>query len=332
MWKLLAVAVLVLLVGQCRSCSDKKKTVQNEKMQAAEAILMAKERQSFKQELATFLAEFDPSLSAKRDETLRAIRDNQEIRDKLRANIEKFPTPEAKAIFQDRAERYERMIEQLNQLLTAIDKNAEIAMAQVEVSRNEGAGIQEADSQGLLDSAAMILRHSSALQEDLEAFTNDDGTPSAPDEQRSNEEQEAADPKIQELAAKASELEKMADQAAAALELINKNDPAQPEQENAPKSQKPTAPTRNPGPILDQEAIQKEIRRLDASIATKEANLNRAWARINKITRNGTIPIVKGSRQHVEYLSIHRVLTDSETQLPPLKNRREALKAKITNR
>ncbi|NQX02907.1 hypothetical protein HQ447_19795 [bacterium] len=83
---------------------------------------------------------------------------------------------------------------------------------------------------------------------------------------------------------------------------------------------------------MDRETTHKEIRRLDAAVANNEANLNQAWARIKQITRNGTVPILKGSRQHVDYLVAHRVLEDCKAQLPDLQSRRDLLREQLENR
>jgi hypothetical protein len=345
-WTVVAVIGIALLVGQCRSCSNKKKTVQKEKVQAAQMVIETKQQQSFNEELVAFLAEYDPPLSAKRAETIQAIGDNQEIRYKLRTKIDKYPSEEAKAIFRTKAERYEKMIQQLNQLLAAIDKNATIAMAQREASVDEGGGMQSADSQTLIDSAAIILKQAASLQNDLESFSNDKplldkntkpvGT--LKDEVLNKSDSDAnpssllgapEDPKMKALSDKADELEKMADKAAKALETIRKNEAAPAQTPKPPADQKTAPAVPKPKPAMDREAVQKEIRRLDASIANNEANLNQAWARINQITRNGTVPIEKGSRQHVEYLNAHRVLQDCEAQLPELKSRRDFLKGKL---
>jgi hypothetical protein len=50
---------------------------------------------------------------------------------------------------------------------------------------------------------------------------------------------------------------------------------------------------------------------------------------VKKSKQQINVPIVKGSRQHVEYLNAHRILEDCEAQLPELKNRRELLKGQI---
>ena len=356
-WTVIAVIGMALLVGQCRSCSNKKKTVQKEKVRAAQMVLETKHQQSFNEELVAFLAEYDPPLSAKRAETIQAIGDNQEIRYKLRKKIDKYPSEEAKAIFRNKAERYEKMIQQLNQLLAAIDKNATIAMAQREASVDEGGGMQSADSQTLIDSAAIILKQAAALQNDLESVTNDKPTlpaATAPLLEKSTKPEGTItdevlkkndsagnpasflpiteDPKMKALSDKADELERMADKAAKALETIRKKEAASAQDPKPPANRKPAPASPKPKPAVDREAIQKEIRRLDASIANNEANLNQAWARIKQITRNGTIPIEKGSRQHVEYIQAHRVLEECEAQLPDLKNRREMLKGQIGQR
>lgn len=323
-WTVVIVVGICLLVGRCRSCSNEKKSVRDEKVQVSKAVTQTKKRQPFKEKLATFLAEYEPSLSARRDETILAIRSNEETRNKLRANIDEFPGEEAKAFFRGKVERYDKTIRQLNQLLAAIDSKAEIAMAQREASLTEGGGMQEADSQALLDSAAIILSQAAALQNDLEVLSNDDAAPSVPSEQLPDKKEKPADPRIKEL-------EKMADNVAAALELMNKREAEEAKHGNAPASQKPTQPSPKAEIAPDRETIQKEIRRLDASIAIDEANLNRAWARIHQITRNGTVPIVKGSKEHVAYVSAHRILVDCEARLPGLKNRRDDLKAMLGN-
>ncbi len=351
---MVAVIGFSILVGQCRSCSNKKKTVQKEKIRAAQVVIETKQQQSCDQELVAFLAEYDPPLSAKRAETIQAIGDNQEIRNKLRSKIDKYPSEEAKAIFRNKAERYEKMIQQLNQLLAAIDKNATIAMAQREASVDEGGGMQSADSQTLIDSAAIIMKQAALLQNDLKSFANDkpvlsvastllldkDSKPAGTITDlvlsKTNSERNPSsllavpeDPKMKVLSDKADELEKMAAKAANALETMRKNETAAAQDPKPPANRKLAQTGQNPKRAVDQEAIQKEIRRLDAAIANDEANLNQAWARIKRITRNGTAPILKGSRQYVEYQQAHRVLEDCEAQLPELKNRREMLKGHL---
>ncbi len=91
----------------------------------------------------------------------------------------------------------------------------------------------------------------------------------------------------------------------------------------------PTPSTKPATPALDREATTKEIRRLDASIATTESNLDRAWARVKVISHNHTVPVVRGTPQHQEVMALQRVIEDCEAQLPGMKNRRDELNAKL---
>lgn len=352
-WIVVAVLGMTFLVGQCRSCSNKKKTDQQENIRAEQAAIETKQ---FNQELVEFLAEYDPPLSTKRGETIRAIKDNQEICDKLRAKIDKYPGEEAKAIFRTKAERYEKMIQQLNQLLAAIDKNASIAMAQREASADEGGGMQSADSQLLINSASAILKQAASLQDDVESFSNDKPAPTdntSPQLEKSTSTTGsitednlnktdplgtspplltvAEDPKMKSLSDKADEVKRITDKAAAALETMRKNEAVTAQNPKSSSEQKADSPSSNPKPAMDREAIQKEIRRLNAAISNNEASLNQARARMNQITRNGTVPIVKGSRQHVEYLIARRSLEESESQLPELRYQRDLLNEQLGN-
>lgn len=303
-----------------------------------------------------FLSDYDPVLKARRDEVIRVIREINGKRDELEKAKNNYKSKEAI----DRIDMTIRQIKteliKMDTDLKAMDAKIELAMAAKDIQKADRGGLKSEEADELLRSASLILRQANELQQLVE---NDGESPLSPPKDEPPRKPKSVedgivdlqnnktdtssdsvgnpssliaaptDPKIKALSDEVDEMEKIADKAAKALETIRKNEAAQAQVPKSSTSQKASPAIPKPKPAVDREAIQKEIRRLDASIANNEENLNQAWARIENITHNGTAPIVKDSRQHVEYQQAHRVLQDCEAQLPDLKNRREVLNAQI---
>ena len=346
----LPVVGLALLVGQCRSCSKKKDSVRQQKADAAQVVEQTKRMDALTVEIQSFLKDYAPSLAVKREETVRAIEDARVTRGKLSAKIDKYPTEEAKAIFREKVGRYDRMIRSLNKLLTTIDHEATTALANREAREIEGGGIEGMDSEALIDSAESILKQAALLKSDSDATPGDGSRTKAKPESPTSVNDDAAEsppatpaPKEDSLFEKTlKQAEKLAEQVRRATETNGdpsgdetaKADPlpVPPPKPKQPSPPKPKAPVKPSTPPIDRAAIEKEIRSLNAAIATHEDNLNRAWARVREITKNHTVPVVRGSRQHQEIQAIQRAIETSEEQLPGLKNRRDELKAKLEGR
>jgi uncharacterized coiled-coil DUF342 family protein len=75
----------------------------------------------------------------------------------------------------------------------------------------------------------------------------------------------------------------------------------------------------------DRARIELQIRNLEAAIRNDEANLERAWQTIHRITHHGTRPILKGSKNHADYLAAREIRITCEARLPALKALREQL-------
>ena len=350
-----AVIGLSLTVVMCRSCGGKKKAaVQEQKAKAEQVVQQAKRTDALKIELQSFLKDYAPSLAVKREETIRAIEDARETRGKFSAKIDKYPTEDTKAIFRNKVARYDQMIRKLSQLLATIDQDAMIALAEREARSIEGGGIEGMDSEALINSAESILKQAALLKSDSESVSGPGGAPkpgagASPSDPSSTTEGSGSlqiPPPADQPPAPESKFDKLLRQAddlakrvKTATDSIRTPEP-EPADEPAPAS-KPapkitplsppkTKPTPKPAPPpIDRAAIEGEIRRLDASIATHEANLNRAWARVNEISKNHTVPVVRGSRQHQEIQAIERAIQLSESQLPGLKDRRELLRGQL---
>lgn len=240
-----------------------------------------------------FIREHDPVLKSKRDDIVTMIAEIKEKRSRLQSAKSQYRSDAARAEVDEVIQQVDAEMEHMQAKLDAIDSKIELAMVARDVRNADAGGLRSTESRELSENADAVLKQAKDLRNLLEG--------------------EGEAPRKHEPQAPVSKPES----------AMPKSKPSNTAGEY-PIQADPFA-----SPVVDQEAIQKEIRRLDASVANNEANLNQAWARIKQITRNGTVAIVKGSRQHVEYLQTHRVLEDCQAQLPDLRNRRELLKKQI---
>lgn len=237
-----------------------------------------------------FLSDHDPVLKSKRDAIVTMIAEIKEKRSRLRSAKSQYKSDAARAEVDEVIQQVDAELEHMQAKLDAIDSKIELAMVARDVRSADAGGLRSTESKELSENADAVLKQANNLRNLLEG--------------------EGESPRNQESP-------------------VSKPESATPKPKHSNTGEAPPQADPFASPAVNREVIQKEIRRLDASISTNEANLNQARARLNQITRNGTVPIVKGSRQHVEYLIAHRVLEDCEAQLPDLKNRRELLKSQI---
>lgn len=239
-----------------------------------------------------FIREHDPVLKSKRDDIVTMIAEIKEKRSRLQAAKSQYRSDAARAQVDEVIQQVDAELEHMQAKLDAIDSKIELAMVARDVRNADAGGLRSTESRELSENADAVLKQAKDLRNLLEG--------------------EGELPRNREPQAP-----------------LTKPESATPKSKPSNTGEAPLQGDPFVSPVVDLEAIQREIRRLDASIANNEANLNQAWARIKQITRNGTVPIVKGSRQHVEYLQAHRVLQESEAQLPGLKNRRQILNGQI---
>jgi uncharacterized coiled-coil DUF342 family protein len=285
-----------------------------------------------------FLSEHDPTLKSKRDEIVTMIAEIKDKRGRLRTAKSQYKSEAARAEVDRMIQQVDAELEHMQAKLAAIDSKIELAMVAKDARSADAGGLRSAESKELSENADAVLKQANELRNFLRSEGDNPGmresiAPHTDRFARSGPKAPGSgDPKTREMEDEAA---KLSGNGAAALEVMKKTEAAHAAARNTPGNPEVSPSVTKPKtakPAVDREAIQKEIRRLDASIANNEANLNQAWARIKQITRNGTVPIVKGSRQHVEYISAHRVLEECEAQLPDLKNRREMLKGQIESK
>lgn len=292
-----------------------------------------------------FLSEHDPVLKSKRDDIVIMIGEIKEKRSRLRSAKSQYKSDAARAEVDEVIQQVDAEMEHMQAKLAAIDSKIELAMVARDVQSADAGGLRSTESIELSENADAVLKQANELRNLLKGEGDPPGKhestapkPTSTGKTALQTELNAntpsktpvsRDPEARELADEAA---KLSDNVAAALQAMKKMETEDAAARNTaanPKASPSDLKPKTASPTADREAIQKEIRRLDAAIANNEANLNQAWARIKRITRNGTVPIEKGSRQHVEYQQAHRVLEDCEAQLPDLKNRREALKGQL---
>lgn len=299
-----------------------------------------------------FLSDYAPSLKAKRDEVrqvISGVKDKKEMLQKARKN---YKSKDAIAKIDNTISQIDEELARLGKAIVSLDNKIEDAMAAKDIRKADSGGLQSGESRELLDSTDSILRQANELKQSIEDEA--EGT-SVPSNDQTNSAQSGEKPVNFHTDSTAPLPRDAADKSPTGpesdfdtlLREANKlsqpepggtKSPSKPNPGELPKpgsrktpsqGSKPPPPAKPAGPTRDRAAIETEIRQLDASIATHEDNLNRAWARVNAITRNHTVPVVRGSRQHQEIQAIERAIQLSESQLPGLKNRRDELKAKL---
>lgn len=355
---------LILLVGQCRSCSNKKEKAHFQKAIAEKLVEKNIQTEAFNAEIQSYLNEYAPSLAVKRRETLRAIEEAQTTRTKLSMQIDKFPTEAAKSIFREKVGQYDLMIRKLNKLLATINHETTIALARKEAREIEGVGIGEMDSEALLiKDAESILSEAALLNSDSDPTRGDKPNPADSDASAPRLKQNAGvldqgglasseapenppspmptppESAADKLLRKTNQLSQKVKDAMATLANSTQDESAESPPAPGPAPQSGQPPVRTPAPeplpakpakpFIDPAAIEREIRSLNASIATHQANLDKASARIREITKNHTRPVVSGSRQHQEIQAIQSAIETSNEALPRLSNLRDKLEAEL---
>lgn len=277
-----------------------------------------------------FLSEHDPVLKSKRDEIVTLIAEIKEKRDRLQTAKKQYKSEAARIEMEVMIQKVDWELEKLQSKLAAIDSKIELAMVARDIRSADAGGLRTAESKELSENADAVLQQAGELR-NLLADENRTSDKSKIMASERNQGSSRPTPKHPGTTGKKEATTGYANVKSDLIKEHSKlSDSRNAEAGTKLKLTDRSAQTSNN--TLNGEALERELRRLEASISNNEANLNQAWARINQITRNGTVPIVKGSRQHVEYLSAQRVLEDCQIELPKLRNRRDELKEKLESK
>jgi len=250
-----------------------------------------------------FLTDHDPALKAKRDEIVGTIAEIRKQRDSLKTARKQYKSQRALDLMNYKIKQVDAELDALKGKLADFDAEIEVAMVNKDSRSADAGGLLTKESKELLDNADAVLKQAEHLGKLLD-----------------NEGEEPPPPQIA--------TKPPATQPVAASKSRTASQP-EPKTKAGVRPSPPPQTTKPAAPPPDREAIAKEIHRLDAAIATDEANLQRAWDRVNQMTKNLTVPIVKGSRQYVEYMPLERIIEDCESRLPAMKNQRGQLQRQL---
>jgi hypothetical protein len=280
-----------------------------------------------------FLSENSPALKVQRDQIVATIADIKARRKELKVARSKYRSEAARTKMDYFIQQVDAELQQTEMDLKALDEKIELAMVEKDRNHADAGGLRTKESEELASLAHDALKKANELRQLMENDGEEKPTRTnvrKPSLATDPDSRSDSNPSLPRDASDKSPT----GPAPAVTETSTKPKTGELPKPDPRKTQSPgPKPTAKPAPPpIDREAIQKEIRRLDAAIATTEANLNAAWDRVKAISHNHTVPVVRGSRQHQEIQLLERVIQNCETQLPGLKDRRDQLKAKLEDK
>ena len=143
---------------------------------AMAAILLGCEAEDFgskelsRQEIYTFLSQYDPAMNIKRDEMVRSITATSEQISKLESLQYSFSSERAKSYVGEQISKFEEQESRLLAILGSFDASIEVAIAAKEIHAADGGGLQMKESREIILQADQILRYSDELSSDVSSL------------------------------------------------------------------------------------------------------------------------------------------------------------------
>lgn len=140
---------------------------------AMAAILLGCEAEDFgskelsRQDMYTFLSQYDPAMNIKRDEMVRSISATREQLSKLKSLQYSYNSERAKSYVGEQISKVEEQEARLVAILGSFDASIEVAMAAKEIDAADGGGLQMKESHEIISQADQILRYSNELSSDV---------------------------------------------------------------------------------------------------------------------------------------------------------------------
>jgi prepilin-type N-terminal cleavage/methylation domain-containing protein len=136
-----------------------------------------------RQDIPSFLSQYDPAMNAKRDEMVRSLKVTREQLSKLRSVQNSFGSEQAKNLVGKQISKVEAQESKLVDILGKFDASIEVAMAAKQIDAADSGGLHTKESHQIISQADQIVRQSNQLSSDVtslfseQRFDSDDKTP-----------------------------------------------------------------------------------------------------------------------------------------------------------
>jgi hypothetical protein len=126
-----------------------------------------------RQDIPTFLSQYDPAMKAKRDEMVRSLTATREQLSKLRSLQYSYSSERAKNYVGKQISKVEAQEAKLADILGKFDASIEVAMAAKEMDAADSGGLQSKESRQIISQADRIVRQSNELSSDVTSLFSD---------------------------------------------------------------------------------------------------------------------------------------------------------------
>jgi prepilin-type N-terminal cleavage/methylation domain-containing protein len=136
-----------------------------------------------RQEISSFLSQYDPAMSAKRDEMVRSLTVTRGQLSKLKSLQNSFDSVQAKNFVGKQIAKVEAQESKLKDILAKFDASVEVAIAAKEIDAADSGGLHTKECHQIISQADQIVRQSNQLSSDVtslfseQRFDSDDKTP-----------------------------------------------------------------------------------------------------------------------------------------------------------
>ena len=120
-----------------------------------------------REDIPTFLSQYDPAMKAKRDEMVRSLTATREQLSKLRSLQYSYSSERAKSYVGKQISKVEAQEARLADILGKFDASIEVAMAAKEMDAADGGGLHTKESRQIISQADQIVRQSNELSSDV---------------------------------------------------------------------------------------------------------------------------------------------------------------------
>jgi hypothetical protein len=135
-----------------------------------------------RQDIPTFLSQYDPAMKTKRDEMVRSLTATREQLSKLRSLQYSYSSERAKSYVGKQISKVEAQEARLADILGRFDASIEVAMAAKEMDAADGGGLQTKESRQIISQADQIVRQSNELSSDVTSLFSEQRSSSDTDD------------------------------------------------------------------------------------------------------------------------------------------------------
>ncbi len=123
-----------------------------------------------RQDIYTFLSQYDPAMNIKRDEIVRSIIATREQLSRLESLKYSYSSERAKSYVEEQISKVEEQESRLVAILGSFDASIEVAMAAKEIDAANGGGLLMKESHEIILQAEQISRYSDELSSDVSSL------------------------------------------------------------------------------------------------------------------------------------------------------------------